>query len=283
MKIRFPERGKSGRFVATIKNLEFGFGDKILFKNANLTIERGEKIAIIGPNGCGKSTLLKLIMGLEKPAIGEVILGEHNVLPNYFEQNQAEALDLNKSVLDTVAEVAEDWRVDDIKGLLGRCNFKADMLDRNVSFLSGGEKARLAFCKFMVKPSTLLVLDEPTNHLDIPSKEMLEEAISVYQGTVITVSHDRYFIKQIVNRVLEVKDGKIVDYFGDYNYYLEKNLDAREKELEREAELDDKSPKVKAKSKMSKAEKEARKKQKMQAFQQAKQKSKGVKNSKRWN
>ncbi|KAL6555571.1 ABC transporter F member 5 [Orobanche hederae] len=252
MKIRFPERGRSGQSVVTVKGLEFGYEDEVLFKNANLTIERGEKIAILGPNGCGKSTLLKLIMGAQTPDGGEVLLGDHNVLPNYFEQNQAEALDLDKTVLETVAEVAEDWRVDDIKGLLGRCNFKADLLDRKVSFLSGGEKARLAFCKFMVKPSTLLVLDEPTNHLDIPTKEMLEEAINEYQGTVITVSHDRYFIKQIVNRVLEVKDGILRDYEGDYNYYLEKNLEARERELEREAELEEKSPKVKAKSKMSK-------------------------------
>lgn len=283
MKIRFPERGRSGRSVVSLKNLEFGFGDEVLFKKANVAIERGEKIAIIGPNGCGKSTLLKLIMGLEKTRGGEVLLGEHNVLPNYFEQNQAEALDLDKTVLETVAEVAEDWRIDDVKGLLGRCNFKADMLDRKVSLLSGGEKARLAFCKFMVKPSTLLVLDEPTNHLDIPSKEMLEEAISEYEGTVITVSHDRYFIKQIVNRVLEVKDGTLQDYEGDYNYYLEKNIEARQKALEREADLEEKSPKVKAKSKMSKAEREARKKQKSQAFQNAKAKSKVSKNSKRWN
>ncbi|RID76971.1 hypothetical protein BRARA_B03917 [Brassica rapa] len=283
MKIRFPERGTSGRSVVTVKNVDFGFEDKMLFKKANLAIERGEKIAIIGPNGCGKSTLLKLIMGLEKPTKGEVILGEHNVLPNYFEQNQAEVLDLDKTVLETVCEAAEDWRSDDVKGLLGRCNFKADMLDRKVSLLSGGEKARLAFCKFMVTPSNVLVLDEPTNHLDIPSKEMLEEAINEYQGTVIAVSHDRYFIKQIVNRVIEVEDGCLEDYAGDYNYYLEKNLEARAKAVEREAELEEKAPKVKAKSKMSKAEKEARKKQKMQAFQQAKQKSKASKNSKRWN
>nr|CAD1822528.1 unnamed protein product [Ananas comosus var. bracteatus] len=282
LKIRFPERGRSGRTVLMMKNLEFGYGDKVLFKKANLLVERGEKIAIIGPNGCGKSTLLKLAMGLEKPRAGEVLLGEHNVLPNYFEQNQAEALDLEKTVLETVEEAAEDWRIDDIKGLLGRCNFKADMLDRKVALLSGGEKARLAFCKFMVKPSTLLVLDEPTNHLDIPSKEMLEEAIQEYKGTVITVSHDRYFIRQIVNRVVEVKDKTLQDYAGDYKYYLEKNLEARERELEREAELEEKAPKVKAKSKMSKEEKEVRKKQKMMAFQQAKSKSKALKNAKRW-
>ncbi|KAK1289197.1 ABC transporter F family member 5 [Acorus calamus] len=296
IRFRFPERGRSGRSVVTIKNLEFSYEDQVLFNNANLTIERGEKIAIIGPNGCGKSTLLKLIMGLEKCSRGEVLLGEHNVLPNYFEQNQAEALDLGKTVLETVEEVAEDWRLDDIKGLLGRCNFKADMLDRKVSLLSGGEKARLAFCKFMVKPSTLLVLDEPTNHLDIPTKEMLEEAISEYQGTVITVSHDRYFIKQIVNRVVEVKDRSLQDYAGDYNYYLEKNLEARERELEREFELQEKAPKFKSKSRMSEEEKKAlealkkkktedkkaMKKQKVAAFQQAKAKSKGLKNAKRW-
>ncbi|KAK1278039.1 ABC transporter F family member 5 [Acorus gramineus] len=296
IKFRFPERGRSGRSVVAIKNLEFNYEDKVLYDNANLSIERGEKIAIVGPNGCGKSTLLKLIMGLEKSTRGEVLMGEHNVLPNYFEQNQAEALDLEKTVLETVEEVAEDWRLDDIKGLLGRCNFKADMLDRKVSLLSGGEKARLAFCTFMVKPSTLLVLDEPTNHLDIPSKEMLEEAISEYQGTVITVSHDRYFIKQIVNRVVEVKDGNLQDYAGDYNYYLEKNLDARERELEREFELQEKAPKFKSKSRMSEEEKkalaalkkkkaeekQAMKRQKVAAFQQAKAKSKGLKNAKRW-
>ncbi|KAG9451210.1 hypothetical protein H6P81_011175 [Aristolochia fimbriata] len=282
IKFRFPERGRSGRSVITIRKLDFGYGDQKLFERANLTIERGEKIAIIGPNGCGKSTLLKLIMGYEKPDGGEIMIGEHNVLPNYFEQNQAEALDLEKTVLETVVGVAEDWKLDDIKGLLGRCNFKADMLDRKVSLLSGGEKARLAFCTFMVKPSTLLVLDEPTNHLDIPTKEMLEEAISEYKGTVITVSHDRYFIRQIVNRVIEVKDRNLQDYAGDYNYYLEKNLDARDRELEREAELEEKAPKVKAKSKMSKAEREAQKKQRRLAFQHAKAKSKGLKNAKRW-
>uniref|UniRef100_A0ACD5WWJ0 Uncharacterized protein n=1 Tax=Avena sativa TaxID=4498 RepID=A0ACD5WWJ0_AVESA len=283
LKIRFPERGRSGRTVLAINNLKFGFGDKTLFNNANLIVERGEKIAIIGPNGCGKSTLLKLALGMEKPQEGEVILGEHNVLPNYFEQNQAEVLDLDKTVLDTVADAAEDWKIDDIKGLLGRCNFRDDMLDRKVRFLSGGEKARLSFCKFMVTPSTLLILDEPTNHLDIPSKEMLEEAISEYTGTVITVSHDRYFVKQIVNRVIEVRDQTIQDYQGDYNYYLERNLEARERELARAEELEEKAPKVKAKSKMSKAEKIARKKQKVQAFQQSKQKSKSMKNAKRWN
>lgn len=283
MNFRFPEREQSGKTVVIIKNLGFEYDGKVLFKKANLLVERGEKMAIIGPNGCGKSTLLRIIMGYEKPTRGQVCLGEHNVFPNYFEQNQAEALDLEKTVLETVEMAAEDWKINDIKGLLGRCNFKADMLYRKVSFLSGGEKARLAFCKFMVTPSTLLVLDEPTNHLDIPTKEMLEEAIREYRGTVIAVSHDRYFLKQIVNRVVEVKDGMLNDYVGNYNYYLEQNLEAREKALEREEELELNAPKVKAKSKMSKAEKLLMKKQKQIAFQQNKAKSSKLKNAKRWN
>ncbi|KAF8377225.1 hypothetical protein HHK36_030599 [Tetracentron sinense] len=282
IKLRFPEHGKSGKSVLVIKNLYFGYENKELFNRANLIIQRGEKIAIIGPNGCGKSTLLRLILGLEKPRRGEVLLGEHNVLPNYFEQNQAEALDLDKTVLQTVEEVAKGRNIGDIKELLGRRNFKSDMLDRKVSLLSGGEKARLAFCKFIVKPSTLLVLDEPTNHLDVPSKEMLEEAIRKYNGTVITVSHDRYFIKQIVNRVVEIKDNNLEDYVGDYNYYLEKNLIAREQELEWEARVEEMGPKVKPKRKMSKAQKEAYKKQRIMAFRRANAKAKSLKNAKRW-
>lgn len=219
---------------------------QVLFENAQLLVERGEKLAVIGPNGCGKSTLLRMLMGTQQATSGDIALGPYRVVPNYFEQNQAEALDLNKTVLQTVEEAAEDWRMNDIKALLGRCNFKAEMLDRKVAFLSGGEKvyndadlricqdtffellgvlmytvwclqARLSLCKFMVTPSTLLVLDEPTNHLDIPSKEMLEEALREYKGTVIAVSHDRYFLRQIVNRVVEVADNGLRDYSGDYS------------------------------------------------------------------
>ncbi|CAI5466383.1 unnamed protein product, partial [Closterium sp. Yama58-4] len=159
---------------------------------------------------------------------------------------------------------------------------KGDTLRRKVQFLSGGEKARLALCKFMVTPATLLVLDEPTNHLDIPTKEMLEEALREFSGTVLAVSHDRYFLRQIVNRVVEVKDKKLQDYSGDYNYYLEKNLEARRKELERESEVEAAAPVVKAKSKMSKAEKELQKKQKAQAFQNKQSQGKVAKNAKRW-
>eukprot|EP00897_Mesotaenium_endlicherianum_P004485 jgi/Mesen1/4064/ME000213S03086 len=262
-----PSNGRSALALALVPALA-----TVLFDKAKLLIERGEKLAFIGPNGCGKSTLLRFILGSEEPAHGDVALGEHRVVVNYFEQNQAEALDMDKTVIQTVEEAAEDWRMNDIKALLGRCNFKGDAVHKTVSFLSGGEKARLALCKFMVTPATLLVLDEPTNHLDIPSKEMLEEALREFKGTVIAVSHDRYFLRQIVNRVVEVKDHKLQDYTGDYS-----------KELEREEELDAAAPSVKSKSKMSKAAKEVQKKAKATAFQQKQAKGKVVKNSKRWN
>ncbi|GJP60852.1 hypothetical protein CLOP_g16724 [Closterium sp. NIES-67] len=287
MRFRFPELERSGRITVQVANLSHSYvqknGDQNeLFDKAKLQIERGEKLAFIGPNGCGKSTLLRFIMGFEEPEHGIVALGEHRVVPNYFAQNQAQALDLDKTVLQTVEEVAEGWKMNDIKALLGRCNFKGDTLRRKVAFLSGGEKARLALCKFMVTPATLLVLDEPTNHLDIPTKEMLEEALREFTGTVLAVSHDRYFLRQIVNRVVEVKDKKLQDYSGDYNYYLEKNLEARRKELERESEVEAAAPVVKAKSKMSKAEKELQKKQKAQAFQNKQAQGKVNKNAKRW-
>ncbi|CAI5998444.1 unnamed protein product [Closterium sp. NIES-64] len=299
MRFRFPELERSGRITVQIANLSHSYAKRsagngnggggggeqqlnVLFDKAKLQIERGEKLAFIGPNGCGKSTLLRFIMGFEEPEHGIVALGEHRVVPNYFAQNQAQALDLDKTVLQTVEEVAEGWKMNDIKALLGRCNFKGDTLRRKVQFLSGGEKARLALCKFMVTPATLLVLDEPTNHLDIPTKEMLEEALREFTGTVLAVSHDRYFLRQIVNRVVEVKDKKLQDYSGDYNYYLEKNLEARRKELERESEVEAAAPVVKSKSKMSKAEKELQKKQKAQAFQNKQSQGKVAKNAKRW-
>lgn len=282
MRFRFPELDRSGRVVIEIAGLSHSYGDKTLFEKAKLEITRGEKVAFIGPNGCGKSTLLRFVMGFTEPQHGDVSLGEHRVVANYFEQNQAEALDMDKTVMQTVEDAAEGWKMNDIKALLGRCNFKGDTVHRKVSFLSGGEKARLALCKFMVTPATLLVLDEPTNHLDIPTKEMLEEALREFTGTVIAVSHDRYFLRQIVNRVVEVKEHKLQDYSGDYNYYLEKNLEARKKELERETELEAAAAPVKAKSKMSKAEKEVARKQKAQQYQQKQAKAKVSKNAKRW-
>ncbi|NJK68581.1 MAG: ABC-F family ATP-binding cassette domain-containing protein [Microcoleus sp. CSU_2_2] len=248
---RFPPAPRSGREVAIIEDLVHTYGEKILFLGADLLIERGDRIAFLGPNGAGKSTLLRMIMGLEKPTEGSVKLGSHNVIPGYFEQNQAEALDLNKSVMQTIHDEVPDWKNEEVRTLLGRFLFTGETVFKQVGALSGGEKARLALAKMLLEPVNLLILDEPTNHLDIPAKEMMEEAIQNYDGTVIIVSHDRYFISQVANKIVEIRDGEFRTYLGDYHYYLDKI--AEEKELARLA-------KIEAEKAAKKAEKEAKKK-----------------------
>jgi len=248
---RFPPAPRSGREVAIIENLVHTYGEKILFLGADLLIERGDRIAFLGPNGAGKSTLLRLIMGLETPTEGSVKMGGHNVIPGYFEQNQAEALDLNKSVMQTIHDEVPDWKNEEVRTLLGRFLFTGETVFKHVGALSGGEKARLALAKMLLEPVNLLILDEPTNHLDIPAKEMMEEAIQNYDGTVIIVSHDRYFISQVANKIVEVRDGDFRTYLGDYHYYLDKITE--EKELAKFAKLE-------AEKAAKKSEKEAKKK-----------------------
>ncbi|NMF83533.1 ABC-F family ATP-binding cassette domain-containing protein [Nodosilinea sp. P-1105] len=219
---RFPPAPRSGREVVMIEDLTHTYDDKILFLGANLLIERGDRIAFLGHNGSGKSTLLRLIIGLEPPSDGQVQLGQHNVIPSYFEQNQAEALDLSKTVIDTVHDEVPDWTNEEVRTLLGRFLFSGDMAFKSVKALSGGEKARLALAKMLLRPANLMILDEPTNHLDIPAKEMLEEALQHYDGTVLLVSHDRYFISQVATKIVEIRDGELRLYRGDYHYYLDK-------------------------------------------------------------
>ena len=233
LQFRFPPAPRSGREVATIENLTHLFDDKILFLGANLEIERGDRIAFLGPNGSGKSTLLRLLMGMEEPAEGSVTLGRHNVMPAYFEQNQAEALDLTLTVEETIQKAVPDWDYEDIRALLGRFLFGGEMVQKRVATLSGGEKARLALAKMLLQPANLLILDEPTNHLDIPAKETLESALSNYDGSVLIVSHDRYFISQVATKIVEIHEGELVAYDGTYNYYLEKK--AQEAEAVRRA------------------------------------------------
>ena len=158
---RFPEPPRSGRIVARCEGLSHGYNNQLLFSGVDLLVERGERLALIGPNGCGKSTFLRLLVESERPVAGSAALGDHSVVVNYFEQNQAEALDLDKTVLSTLELAAgEDMSAADIKSLLGKMGFKGDAQHRKVEFLSGGEKARLALAKFMVTPASLLLLDE---------------------------------------------------------------------------------------------------------------------------
>lgn len=252
---RFPPAPRSGREVVEIKDLTHTYGDKILFLGANLLIERGDRIAFLGPNGAGKSTLLKMIMGVEPYTEGTVKLGDHNVIPGYFEQNQAEALDLNKTVMETIHDEVPDWKNEEVRTLLGRFLFAGDTVFKQVGALSGGEKARLALAKMLLTPANLIILDEPTNHLDIPAKEMLEEALQNYDGTAIVVSHDRYFISQVANKIVEIRDGEFRVYLGDYHYYLRKIEEEKEQaklaaiEAEKAAKKAAKSAKSAAKKK----------------------------------
>ncbi|MBZ0186504.1 MAG: ATP-binding cassette domain-containing protein, partial [Candidatus Obscuribacterales bacterium] len=216
--------------------LMHAYGDNILYLDADLEIERGDKIALLGPNGCGKSTLLRLLIGKEKPMEGTVCLGEHNIKPAYFEQNQAEALDKNKTVLATIADDIHNWKDTEIRGLLGRFLFSDDSVYKKVSDLSGGEKARLAMAKLLTTSANFLILDEPTNHLDIPAKETLETAIQKFDGAVVIVSHDRYFISKVANKIIEIKDNGFKIYDGDYDYYLDRIEKEKEAQLALEQE-----------------------------------------------
>ena len=232
-RFRFPPAPRSGRLVAEIRDLSHSYGDQILFLDANLEIERGDRIAFVGPNGAGKSTLLRLIMGSERPEGGLAQLGEHNILAGYFEQNQAEALELSKTVINTIFEIVPDWTQTQVRSLLGSFCFSNESVFKEAGQLSGGEKARLALALMLLTPCNLLVLDEPTNHLDIPAKQMLEDALIEYEGAALLVSHDRYFISRVANRIVEIRDGQLVLYRGDYAYYLSRKNE--EAELARQA------------------------------------------------
>ncbi len=252
---RFMPAPHSGKDVLSIKDLTHGYEENILFLGANLEVDIGERIAFLGGNGSGKSTLLRLIMGLEKPEDGLIELGKYNVIPSYFEQNQAEALKLEKTVIETIYHAVPNWTQTEARSLLGSFGLSNDSVFKEVGQISGGEKARLALALMIVKPCNLLILDEPTNHLDIPSKQMLENAISNYQGTALIVSHDRYFISKVANKIVEIRDGQLIMYRGDYKYYNEKKI---EEKIQKEKELE-----IAAKEKKRLSKRENKKKKKV--------------------
>jgi ATP-binding cassette, subfamily F, member 3 len=259
LRFKFPPPARSGRVNLEIKNLTHAYGDNILFLGANLIIERGDRVAFVGHNGAGKSTLLKMITGTEAYNEGEIMLG-HNVLPGYFEQNQAEALDLTKSVYDTLHDQFPTLTNTEVRTVLGQFLFTGDTVYKKVKDISGGEKARLAIAQLFLQPLNFLILDEPTNHLDIPAKEMLEQSLCDYEGTVIMVSHDRYFISQIATKIVEFRDGELHLYDGNYAYFLQK------REEETRVATHESETKAKAAKDLAKREKEKEKqKQKREA------------------
>ncbi|MCL8007780.1 ATP-binding cassette domain-containing protein [Gelidibacter japonicus] len=230
LKLRFPPAQRSGDYPVTVKDLSKSYGDHIVFKNANMSISRGEKVSFVGRNGEGKSTMIKAIMG-EIDVEGKCHLG-HNVNVGYFAQNQASLLDEGLTIFQTVDEVAEGDIRTQIKNILGRFMFKGDDIDKKVSVLSGGEKTRLAMVKLLLEPVNLLILDEPTNHLDLKSKDVLKEALLDFDGTLILVSHDRDFLRGLSQKVFEFKDQRVIEHFETIDDFLVRNRIENLKEID---------------------------------------------------
>jgi ATP-binding cassette subfamily F protein 3 len=221
LKLRFPPSPRSGEHPVTVKEVSKSYGNKVIFKDASMSIARGEKVCFVGRNGEGKSTMIKAILG-EIEVEGSCHLG-HNAKIGYFAQNQASLLDPELTVFQTVDEVAQGEIRTQIKNILGGFMFSGNDIDKKVSVLSGGEKTRLAMVKLLLEPVNLLILDEPTNHLDLKSKDVLKEALQNFDGTLILVSHDRDFLKGLSQKVFEFKDQRVIEHFETIDAFLERN------------------------------------------------------------
>ena len=230
LKLRFPPSIRSGDYPVTAEGLSKSYGEHVVFKDANLSISRGEKVSLVGRNGEGKSTMIKAILG-EIEVEGKCSLG-HNVKVGYFAQNQASLLDPELTIFQTVDEVAEGDVRTQIKNILGRFMFSGDDLEKKVSVLSGGEKTRLAMVKLLLEPVNLLILDEPTNHLDLKSKDVLKEALLAFDGTLILVSHDRDFLQGLSQKVFEFKDKRVIEHFETIDAFLVRNRIENLKEID---------------------------------------------------
>lgn len=244
-RFRFPSPPRCGESIVEVRNLMHGFGEgkyKCLFDNVDFVVQRGDRVGFIGPNGSGKSTMLKIIVGIETPKKGYSELASSSIICNYYAQNQADALDGELTVLEAVQQVApSDVSLSDMRSLLGQFMFKGDDADKKIRVLSGGEKARVALCRMMLHPANLLLLDEPTNHLDITAKEVLEDALLAYGGSVLIVSHDRYFLSQVTNTIFEFGNKTVKRFDCDYHDYMEMNSEEgglKEKVVRRYLEAD---------------------------------------------
>jgi ATP-binding cassette subfamily F protein 3 len=215
----FPQPKPSGRIVAEFKNVSKSYGDHQVFSGANFVIERGDRVALVGVNGAGKSTLIKILAGAEPVTRGDYVLG-HNAQPDYFAQDQYKELDGTARILDDLASVAPRATNTELRTILGSFLFSDDDVFKTIGVLSGGERNRYALARMLMMPGNFLLLDEPTNHLDMRAKEVLLEALEKFTGTVVFVSHDRYFIDHLATRVFEVEDGAVHIYPGNYEDYL---------------------------------------------------------------
>jgi ATP-binding cassette subfamily F protein 3 len=233
IRFSFPQPARSGRVVAALKGVCKAYGPVKVYSGIDLTIDRGEKIALVGVNGAGKSTLLKLLAGVFPPDQGTLEWG-HNVATAYFAQHQLELLDPSKTAWEEVFSLAKDESVSLLRGLLGAFLFSGEEIEKKVSVLSGGEKSRLVLAKMLMRPANFLLLDEPSNHLDMAAREVLENALRDFEGTICFITHDRHLINAIANKVIEVDAGRLTFYLGNYDDYLyKKGLEKADPENER--------------------------------------------------
>jgi ATP-binding cassette, subfamily F, member 3 len=224
IRLKFPEGPRTGRMVLQLSNISAGYGRTPVFTNLNCSLEKGERVALVGPNGAGKSTLMKILAG-RLPVFEGLRKEGHNVIVSYFSQDQDDLLASTKTVWDEVYSVAPNHIVPQLRTLLGCFLFSGDSVEKPVSVLSGGERSRLVLCKLLLSPANCLLLDEPTNHLDIRSKDILMDSLRDYEGTLVFVSHDRYFLDGLATKVLEVGNQTAISYLGNYEDYLLKKAE----------------------------------------------------------
>ena len=231
LKLRFPPSPRSGKYPVIVDEMSKSYGDHVVFKDASMTIEQGQKVAFVGKNGEGKSTMIKAIMG-EIDYEGKCELG-HNALIGYFAQNQASLLDESLTIFETIDQIAVGEIRTKIKDLLGAFMFKGDDINKKVKVLSGGEKTRLAMIKLLLEPVNLLILDEPTNHLDMKTKDIIKDALKAFDGTLVVVSHDRDFLDGLVTKVFEFGNKRVKEHFEDINGFLRNKKMENLREVER--------------------------------------------------
>lgn len=231
LKLRFPPSPRSGKYPVIVDEMSKSYGDHVVFKNASMTIEQGQKVAFVGKNGEGKSTMMKAIMG-QIDFTGKCELG-HNAMIGYFAQNQASLLDESLSIFETIDQIAVGEIRTKIKDLLGAFMFKGDDINKKVKVLSGGEKTRLAMIKLLLEPVNLLILDEPTNHLDMKTKDIIKDALKAFDGTLVIVSHDRDFLDGLVTKVFEFGNKRVKEHFEDINGFLRNKKMENLREVER--------------------------------------------------
>ena len=258
-RIEFNPSIVSGNDVLQIRDVSMGYGNRILFKDLNLDIYREEKVALIGANGIGKSTLFKIIMNEIAPLSGCVTLGT-NVNVSYFHQEQ-KTLNLNNTIIDEIWDSNKHLTQTQIRSMLGAFLFEDEEVFKKISTLSGGERARVAILKLILSNANFLLLDEPTNHLDIDSKEVLEEALSSYTGTIFTISHDRYFLNTVVDKILVLDENGITEYLGNYDYYMFKKRQIQDISLIQEEDKEEKTKtQIKEEKRKEREQREAEKK-----------------------